>query len=125
MLKGMAIRSAGKSNGKGSGGLGLNSKRYHKNSNSSEFSIKSTLHTVIFVKNIFSNKQALVEKLKKKKISDIFGMDRDITKISIVLNSESQRISPENLTKIGEYFFFHCQRVNTFCSCSSIIRYSV
>ena len=85
----------------------MNGKRYLKNSNSSEISIKSTLGTVIFVKIDFQ-KSAHCSKNRKTKISHIFGTDRDISKIRKVLNSvyhEEQAV--EVSRKPANFSFFY------------------
>ena len=83
----------------------LNDKRYLKNSNGSEFRIKSTLNTVIFVK-IYIQISVHCQKNRNAKISHIFGTDRDNSKIRKVLTSAYHQEQAVEVSRKSANFSF-------------------
>ena len=95
----------------------LNGRRYHNNSKGSEFSVKSTLNTVIIVKISFQISKHCY-KNQKTKILNIFGTDRDIAKIPTVLNSAPHRKLVLKILRKSENIFFSSSKgfkLNWFC----------
>ena len=93
----------------------LNGRRFLKNFNGSEFNIKSTLNTVIFVKISFQISKHC-QKNQKTKISNIFGTDKDIAKIPTVLSSAHHE---ELVLKISRKFRRQRVKVNLTLQASS------